>query len=427
MRVLIATGWLGNRRGGTELYALEVAVELLRRGHQPVIFSPILGTVAEEARAAGIPVAATPGQLTDVPDIIHGQHHPETVTALLRFPHSPAVFFCLSARHWNEIPPLHPRIYRYVACDRATHERLTREWGLDPARVDVVRNFVDLQKFRPRSPLPVRPQRALVFSNYATEHTHVPAVRAACEARGIVLDVVGAEAGLQSNEPEHLLGQYDLVFAKARSAIEALAVGAAVIVCDFDGVGPMVLPSNVEELLADNFGYRTQTAPLRSDIVLEQIDNYDPLGTQAVSERIRSVAGLSSAVDRIERIYAHAVADHRPIPWDVECSAAAEYLHWLNPFLKEREQSLAWAERLLEIAEERGQRMDVLMEELDRRTNWANEIAREAERRSELITELERVIAERTEWAERLLRIAEERGALIETLQRALDERRPNR
>ena len=40
--------------------------------------------------------------------------------------------------------------------------------------------------------------------------------------------------------------RYDIVFAKARAAIEAMAVGAAVIVCDFDGVGPMVSTENVD-------------------------------------------------------------------------------------------------------------------------------------------------------------------------------------
>src|SRR5215204_6227314 len=94
LRVLIATAWLGDRRGGTELSALEVATELLRRGYRPTIFSPILGTTADEARAAGIPVVATLAEIPEAPDVIHGQHQVETATALVHFPRTQAVSFC---------------------------------------------------------------------------------------------------------------------------------------------------------------------------------------------------------------------------------------------------------------------------------------------------------------------------------------------
>jgi hypothetical protein len=36
---------------------------------------------------------------------------------------------------------------------------------------------------------------------------------------------------------QEVLGRYDLVFAKAKCAIEAMVVGAAVIVCDANGLG----------------------------------------------------------------------------------------------------------------------------------------------------------------------------------------------
>jgi hypothetical protein len=276
----------------------------------------------------------------------------------------------------------------------------------------------------------------------------VPVVRAACEARGIALDVFGAESGRQTREPEKLLGQYDLVFAKARAAIEALAVGAAVIVCDFDGVGPLVSTANVEGLRALNFGYRAQTEPHGVDVLLQQIDRYDPDDARAVSTHIRATASLELAVDGIERAYRQALAAQVVLPPDVELRAAADYLHWLNPYLREREQAFAWAERLLEIAEERGQQIELLTAEcdrraawgaaaletaeargrlieeltadLERRTAWAEGLLIEADRRAEVIKELEQAIADRTAWAEGLQATAEARGVVIDTLQRAL-------
>src|SRR5262249_52888507 len=151
--------------------------------------------------------------------------HVETMTALLRFPNTPAVFFCHGWIPWEETPPKHPRILRFVAVDETCRDRLACESGVAEERVSVVLNSVDMDQFVPRAPLPLKPERALVFSNGASESTHVGAVREACRRRRLALDVVGAESGNVSTKPHELLRQYDIVFAKARCALEALAVG----------------------------------------------------------------------------------------------------------------------------------------------------------------------------------------------------------
>jgi len=55
----------------------------------------------------------------------------------------------------------------------------------------VVLNAVNLQRFQLRNALPVRPKRALVFSNYAGRYTHLLAVRRACRKLDLELDVLG--------------------------------------------------------------------------------------------------------------------------------------------------------------------------------------------------------------------------------------------
>src|SRR5690606_10549363 len=125
------------------------------------------------------------------------------------------------------------------------------------ARVHLRPNAVDLARFRARGPLPLRPARALLFSNYAREDTHLPVVREACARAGLPRDVIGAGAGRAVAAPETILGDYDLVFAKGRSALEALAVGAAVVLCDFRGIGPMVTSANLDALRLANLGART--------------------------------------------------------------------------------------------------------------------------------------------------------------------------
>lgn len=55
-----------------------------------------------------------------------------------------------------------------------------------------------------------------------------------------------------------MLGGYDLVFAKARCALEAMAVGCAVVLCDVGGLGPLVTRAQVQHLRRWNFGRRTR-------------------------------------------------------------------------------------------------------------------------------------------------------------------------
>ena len=62
-------------------------------------------------------------------------------------------------------------------------------------------------------------------------------LRDACRESGITLDVIGLGSGRGCAAPETVLGDYDLVLAKGRAALEALAIGTAVIVCDAAGLG----------------------------------------------------------------------------------------------------------------------------------------------------------------------------------------------
>jgi hypothetical protein len=343
LRILLTNRSL-DQRAGSELYLFELATRLLARGHSPVAYSPRLGRVAAALRSATIPVVDDLGAVGEPPDLIHGQHHLAAMTALLHFPGVPALFVCHGWQPWEETPPRFPRIRRYVAVDFTTRERLVSEAGIPPERVEVVLNFVDLERFRPRPPLPAKPRRALVFSNQASEHTFLPIVREACERFGIALDVAGVAAGGPAERPEELLPGYDLVFAKGRAALEGMAVGAAVVLCDQAGAGPLVTSGELDRLRPLNFGIRTLCNPMNADFLASQIGRYDPADAAEVSRRLRSMAGIEEAVDRMTGLYEKVLAEHRekgnPLP-EEESRAAAAYLRWLSPYIEERSQFLA--------------------------------------------------------------------------------------
>ena len=287
-RVLIATVWM-TTASGTVTYTRDLALALLRLGWLPIVYTTRAGEQAEALRHATIPVVTSLSSLGEAPDVIHGHHALETLAALARFPDVPALFVCHDARTWHSIPPRSPRLRTIVAVDRNCRDRVVFEHGVPSASVSILANMVDLQRFLPRPPLPAKPRRALVFSNLATESSFVAPIREACAQRGIDLDVIGQASGRATDDPETVLPGYDLVFAKARCAIEAAAVGTAVIGCDADGMAGMITTKEFDAMRELNFGRRTLQLPVTRETVLREIDRYDPVDAAAVSSRIRTL------------------------------------------------------------------------------------------------------------------------------------------
>lgn len=338
MRILITNTALAFR-AGTELYVRDLADGLMRRGHSVFVYSERLGKFADDLRAANINVVSNLDELDNPPDVIHGHHHLITMMTLLRFPAVPAIYVCHGPDTWQEEPPLFPRIAYYVAVDHACKERISRK-QIAEDRIRLVLNFVDMRRFKPRPPLPATPARALIFSNQAWASTHEPVIRKACKQAGISVDVVGAAAGQVCDAPESILGNYDIVFAKAKSALEALAVGSAVVVCDAAGLGELVTTANVERLRALNFGIRTLTQPLTASAICDQLKRYDPEDALEVSKWVRARATAEAAIDALVKLYELTIEEHRQATasdFAAEQIAVARYLSSLDKIIRSLE------------------------------------------------------------------------------------------
>jgi glycosyl transferase family 4 len=350
-RVLI-TNRLLDTRTGTEIYVRDLAASLLQRGHLPIVYSPQLGEMAEEIRATTVPVVDDVAKIGAAPDIIHGHHGLETLVALLAFPGVPAVTVCHSWLGWPDAPVKFPRVARYVAVDHTVRDRLVFEHGIAEERIHVRLNAVDLSQFQPRGPLPPRPKRALVFSNAAGGSApYLDAIARVCSAEGIALDVAGYRSGNVLQRPQDTLGQYDLVFAKAKAALEAAAVGTSVVLCDAVGVGPMITTRNLDQLRPLNFGMRTLREQPSVEALSREVARYDPADAAAVSRQVRAEAGHEQLVDEFLALYEDVLAERRNAvddPW-LEQRAAGLYLQSLAGPLHERD-LLGWfMPRLLRI------------------------------------------------------------------------------
>lgn len=335
MNILITNHGL-DARAGTELYVRDLALGLNAAGHAPVCFAPVLGTVANEIRAAGIEVTDTLDGLA-TPDILHCHHHHTTALACLAFPQTPALFVCHGVLPWQEAPLARfSNIRRWAAVSEACRRKLL-DAGVPDDRIVLRLNGFDDARFTSSETAagdPDRQARALLFSNIAQPADLIP-FRAACAAHGMRLDHAG-RAGKVLGAPEDELPRYGLVFAKGRAAIEAMASGCAVILADYGKTGPLVTTTNFDTLRQENFGIAVITDPPDEAALRTSISQIDWEDAAKVSARIRAEAPFANTVAEYLGDYEDILADG-PADASLIADEACAYLSAILPHLSERD------------------------------------------------------------------------------------------
>jgi hypothetical protein len=119
--------------------------------------------------------------------------------------------------------------------------------------------------------------------------------------------------GAVIDNPEVVLRDYDIVFARARCALESMAIGTALVVCGREGMGPMATTHNFDELRQLNFGMRAFRAPVTRQDVARVLDAYNADDAMAVSRRVRSEASLDNSVTQMLATYNAVIEEYRGV------------------------------------------------------------------------------------------------------------------
>ncbi len=308
---ILITNYQLDHRTGTEIVVRDLERGLRTRGHEVYVYTPHPGVLSDEIVAAGGKVVTALDQVPFTPDVIHGHHNGPATEAALHFPSTPLIFVCHSRDYWLDIARGVPSVYKYVAVDLNCRERLLAE-GVGADSIDVITNAADIDRFVVRrTPALGSTRKAAIFSNNAMSGNFVESVRRACSSVGLTLDVLGDGVGASIDDPERVLADYDVVFAKARCAIEAMAAGCAVLATDAAGYGGMVTPANVDWMLDWNVGDRCLQRVHDADAIAEDLRRIDEDDVQQVALRVRQRCSLRGALDAYEHLYRDAIAGER--------------------------------------------------------------------------------------------------------------------
>jgi hypothetical protein len=338
LKILLTNVWM-DRRGGTESVIRDIALGLLRRGHRPIVYSPHLGDPARELRARGVSVVGSLNQIADPPDVIHGQHYIQTAEAGFHFPDAPIVQMCHAWDFWQERPAKLAQVRRYLAVDQTVNDRLVHNEGVDPGKVEILLNAVDLERLPTRpAPLPARPATALVFTKFKA---HIPLIETACRRHGIQLSGLGQGTDQVVAHPERSLVKFDIVFATARMALEAACGGSAVVVCDSRGLAGMLRSDNLAQMRPLNFGLRALVHGVSVERLEAEIARYDAADAAQVAATLRRTASLEPMLDRLEAIYCEVIDQAASAPLDPAAVRRAQ-LEFLEDALPRQRSDGRW-------------------------------------------------------------------------------------
>ncbi|PWW02079.1 hypothetical protein DFR52_102746 [Hoeflea marina] len=305
MRILIVNERM-SKRTGTEIATRDLAQGLSHRRHEVVVLAEETGPLAEEVRAAGVPVTDTIAGIGMFPDVIHFNDLGMAVEVSSAFPAAAACLqwhrtvpatFSIAGTNISVLCGVSPRI----------NEKMAWFGGVDTD--GLLNNTVDLTGFRARAtPLPPVPGRWLLVGQQKRGYGLMLKLKWLAMRHGATLDLVGPRFFRRvSNLPEHTRS-YDLVFASGRCALEAACSGAGVIVTDYHGVADFLGSGRVKRYYQGNFSYRLFGSPVTARSLAAAIAEYDPEQAALASAWLRTHADLEVGLDRTLALYRLAIA-----------------------------------------------------------------------------------------------------------------------
>jgi hypothetical protein len=175
--------------GGSETYILTLAEQLLRLGHEVVVFTEETGAMTEFATGRGTLVTTRLQDLPEHCDAVLAQDAVVAYRLAERYPRTPQLFRAASDLYDLSLPPGLSEIVAGVVVLSNRVERRVRHLAARH-KVHRLRQPIDTERFMPAGDPPAKPRKAVLLGNYLRGR-RLDMIRSALERRGVSCDVVG--------------------------------------------------------------------------------------------------------------------------------------------------------------------------------------------------------------------------------------------
>ena len=310
MRILLTNSFLASRTG-SEMALRDFAVSLKGRGHAVEVYTNVLSDAWRDNFAArGVRAVDRVDDVQMRPDILHGQHTLAFLPCIVRFPDAAVVQWIHDITDPIDTPLRHSAIAHYVAVDEFRANRVREALGPNTS-ITIVPNAVDLSRFAPHGLSAAR--RALcILKRVGLERTREVISRAAART-GWAIEFAGSGAGAEILSMPDTLRQFDLVVTSGRCALEALAMGRAVIASDGNRLGGLVTGETWADLRRNNLGLNAMTMDLDDTNAIDAFARVDVELSATFANQVRDELDLEPRVGDIESLYRRVHRTHDPL------------------------------------------------------------------------------------------------------------------
>ncbi len=300
---------------GSEVFTFTIADFLKRNGHKVTIYSNYIDRIRKYFDLRGIPITNNLATLKGSHfDVAHVHHNINALEVRYFFPRLPIVFLSHGVLPFLEQPPqIDIRISKFLAVSEEVKNNLITKVA-DKDTVDIYRNIVDSDIFRPRSKINNKPRNALILSNRidtSTEHT----IREACNLLNIECTFIGSRfSEIDYFQVPNVMNQADIVFSLGRGAVEAAMCARIPIVYDYQGGDGLVRPGDLQDIMKCNFSGRSKGINFSVKTLVDEIRKYKAEYGEELREIACQYFNAEFKINELIEIYHAAIKDDiRPL------------------------------------------------------------------------------------------------------------------
>ncbi len=270
MKILLANNTL-HHFAGSETHLYTLALEFKRLGHEVEAFSSIHGPMAVKLQERGIPCLSERDLIPERKyDVIFSNHKFPTWTVQQKYPNTPVIFTLHGIIGGPETPV--EGCHKYVAVSEETQALFKGRYGIDST---IIRNPIDIDRFKNREPIRNKINNVLISSSYWNDSSDIGKVLInAFKEIGATVHGVGTTFGGQKWEMDTIYNQFDLVVTLGRGVLEANACGRPALIYGQWGVDGILTPESYSQLRRCNFSGRRYADVLDVGHVLELLKGY---------------------------------------------------------------------------------------------------------------------------------------------------------
>lgn len=280
---------------GVPTYTYTLYNELTKMGHDVQIYSPKLGGMAE------LMFCVDKIGNIDSPEIILAQHKLCAEELRYAFPNMPIVFNAHGSLPEGEQKP-NAAIQRFIAINEVTANNLYLQ-GVEKDKLDIVRDFIDVDRFSSEHKINRTLKNVLYVSNYRKGKTW-EVINGACKKLGLNFIAVGAVYG-RAKKMQEAINWADLVISSGRVILEAMSCERAALSFDKERGYGYITPQMYWDSREFNFGWPTAINYYEVDSLIEQINKYSQIdgviNRELILEHYNSVDGAMKIVSVLKR------------------------------------------------------------------------------------------------------------------------------